>query len=525
MMRAGLPKSNQVVFLGDFLRSPHTHFAFRVLYRLLSNPIASVTGIMPKFFYSLTSDFNSHIRKIEELDISTTQSWIQLQEETVELPQWIQSLLPSEGDLVIGFEIAPSMCIWLSKHGIPYMNFFVHPVRFLPDLLFAVSTNNNAISKVLHRWSFQLDCAYDYANVLRALCIGDIADQAFIQSGTAMFVGQTSNDASVIQAGKTVKVRDYCARIQELTAQCSDILICPHPLGMADQMIYLLRNLGRGTIVNFNSYSLLSNENIKLVLTLSSSLGVEAKYFNKDVHFLLGEPLRPGGAMVASDANVHSLGHSILSVDFWKQIFGLNRLIPKGNCATSEFKAPNLFRSLFGAWAYDQLDPILRRKVSVQSTVVPPRPWKQINYNNLRKQVTTIDFRSSGNSFLYTCDGFHAAEDWGTWVDGCCAELIIPSEAICQPAFIQFKLQAYVNSLLPQQHIKVTVNKQAVTEFFISLSDNQPFLINLALPEQCDNFYLLQFEIPNAKSPQELGLSDETRKLGLGFIEAAFIDM
>lgn len=338
-----------------------------------------------------------------------------------------------------------------------------------------------------------------------------------------MFVGQMSNDASVIQAGRTVNVRDYCARIQALTAQCSDILICPHPLGMADQMIYLLRNLGRGTIVNYNSYSLLSHENIKLVLILSSSLGVEAKYFNKDVHFLLGEPLRPGGAMVASDTKVHSLGHSILSVDFWKQIFGLNRLMPKGKCATSEFKAPNLFRSLFGAWAYDQLDPILRRKVSVHSTVVPPRPWKRIKYHDLRNQVTTIDFCSSGNSFLYTGDGFHAAEDWGTWVDGCCAKLIIPSEAICQPAFIQFKLQAYVNSLLPQQHIKVTVNNQAVTEFFISLSDNQPFLIYLALPEQCDKFYLLQFEIPNAKSPQELGLSDDARKLGLGFIEAVFI--
>jgi hypothetical protein len=522
---AGIQKN--VVFTANFLRFPHGHFTFRILCRLLNNPIKHVIGNCPSVYFPdyFSSNNRQYLNQLATLGIAADTAWVAFHEDSADLPEMVRVALHSFSGLVIGFEIPPSICRWLSNAGVPYLSFFIHPVRFLPDLLFAVSTNSKYADRVLAKWSVDIDVAFEYANVLRALCIGDMPDQTFIQTGSALFIGQTAHDASIVRNGEMISPHNCINELQTLAERYPDMLISPHPLERITTMVNLLRLLKCGTLVNQNSYSLLSHESIDTVITLSSSLGVEARFFGKNAIFLLGEPLRPGGPLVSGDASVHAVGHCILSTAFWAQLLGFadpEKTAAPGN--NNLFKAPNLFRSLFGGWAYDQLDPVLRCKTATEKTSVPARSWSKIAYRELYPdRLSKINFQASGNSLLVAGDGFYDADDHGAWTDGHYAELLLPATAISACTGIHLRLHAFINLLSPLQRVTVKVNDSFLGNFYISSQGEHHAKIRLPSPEASRQYCKVQFELPDAKSPLELGISKDPRKLGLRFVEAVLL--
>ena len=144
---------------------------------------------------------------------------------------------------------------------------------------------------------------------------------------------------------------------------------------------------------------------------------------------------------MASDASLFAVGHPVLSRTFWMDVLGLAApdKHPSQPVANG-FKAPNLLRSLFGGWAYDQLDPILLRKAAMAPTFIGSQSWKRIEYRQVEKtedqviylhpKKLKINFKSSGNGLLFATAGFSQPEEDGTWTDAGCAEIIIPAENI-----------------------------------------------------------------------------------------------
>jgi FtsZ-binding cell division protein ZapB len=352
--------------------------------------------------------------------------------------------------------------------------------------------------------------------------------------GAAVFFGQTLGDSSVVANQRTVCALDYLPALREAAKRHASFILAPHPYEKFSVAMQLLRELGKGTIVNCNSYALLGHPNVESVITLSSSLGREAEFFGKKTTFLLGDPLRPGGSLVPRDAKLFTLGHTVLTELFWRDVLGLAAPEHAGLISPNLFHAPNLFRSLFGGWAYDQLDPVLRRKNALDKTYIHPQPWKRIEYRQTglpEEQVIyyhpkqlKLDFRASGNGFLYTSAGFSMAEKFGTWTEGTCAELVVPADLV-KPGTtaISFRLQPFVNHEATQQRVKLSVNHIPAGEFGLQAQGEYRVMFTLPASEPPTEYCSICFELPDACSPQALGLSSDSRLLGLRLIEAELV--
>lgn len=72
----------------------------------------------------------------------------------------------SECDLIVGFEMAPTIKRKLHVQGRPYINFYIHPLRFLRDLCFGVTTNTPMIASTLH---MQAIAQFEIDNQIRRL--------------------------------------------------------------------------------------------------------------------------------------------------------------------------------------------------------------------------------------------------------------------------------------------------------------------------------------------------------------------
>jgi hypothetical protein len=126
----------------------------------------------------------------------------------------------------------------------------------------------------------------------------------------------------------------------------------------------------------------------------------------------------------------------------------------------------------------------------------------------------TIDFSEKGNSTAYIWTGFSQPEPWGTWTDGAIATLVMnPDKRL--PGRITLQLQGFVEP--GPVHATVMINEKKVGQ--IELNKSKPagefsFRIPDEIPE--DGSLKLDLVIAEPKSPKELGLSNDDRKLAIG---------
>jgi len=146
-------------------------------------------------------------------------------------------------------------------------------------------------------------------------------------------------------------------------------------------------------------------------------------------------------------------------------------------------------------------------------------------YEELSTCRSSYDFSINGNVSPVLLDGFSSPEAFGRWTDGQYA-----SFECVYPAGLEKKLHSirlsFATSFSPgdiMQSAKVTVNGSHATEFVIG---SRPKEILLSLQDSSvksgDNVKI-EFEIPGAVSPKQLGLSEDVRKLGLGLKNIQFM--
>jgi hypothetical protein len=111
---------------------------------------------------------------------------------------------------------------------------------------------------------------------------------------------------------------------------------------------------------------------------------------------------------------------------------------------------------------------------------------------------------------------------WGTWTDGNVARLRIApvaNEGI-QLIFVA-RLLTFVNPLHARQHVDVLINGRLVNQWIFDSPEETERTVRmppdlLYYPETIE----ITFVIPTARSPAELGLSDDSRRLGIGLVHA-----
>lgn len=256
----------RIIITGDATRpnfdgTPHQLFNINWLYNLLREPIKLVTGIEP-LKITVTPDFRNTIEEWLKTDLNTRRiSWHLRQPE---FDYDINRLI------VIGFELPKNSLYQFSKLKIKYINVAIHPIRFTQDLIIGVQSNVKLPDEFILDET-QLCCALSFKELN-------------LPENTAIIVGQTSIDRSVIKNGKVVKLSDFERQIRKLVTKYNKVLFKPHPLELEPLGIEVIKKYNIETTTE-NIYDLLAQKNLTHVYGISSSVLYEAKFFGKEVTF------------------------------------------------------------------------------------------------------------------------------------------------------------------------------------------------------------------------------------------------
>jgi hypothetical protein len=133
-----------------------------------------------------------------------------------------------------------------------------------------------------------------------------------------------------------------------------------------------------------------------------------------------------------------------------------------------------------------------------------------------------IDFRKGGNGIRYIVKGWSGQENWGTWTDGSKASLKLPFAVAVLPAGQDLQLtieaNAFGNPKHPRQTVRVIVNDEDMGDFSLEAA-NDPQTLAVKIPRGTaakQNPIAVVLDLIDAVSPEELGFSQDPRKLGLG---------
>lgn len=128
----------------------------------------------------------------------------------------------------------------------------------------------------------------------------------------------------------------------------------------------------------------------------------------------------------------------------------------------------------------------------------------------------TIVFNKSGNVSEYKTTGFSQPESSRVWTDGEEAEIFIPLFDVVPNHFLHaaVEIEPFLAKKIKKQTVDVYVNGNFITKWNV----NAPGIYTFDLPydfKANDGILNIKFKIDSPKSPKELNLSDDARKLGI----------
>lgn len=302
----------------------------RWLFDILEYPLRESTGIEPQTFYSSVVD-PSKLNRQEFFALSgivlepkEAQFWYDDRQITQASLDYLRRFITPDM-LLIGYELSEQTRRLLTRIGVTYIDVWLHPIRYIDDILFAFASNHSFVHKALHDFDLDEQHYYLYASRLKVQAYkGYDRPEVSAPPGSALFVGQLMNDKSVIENGRPKSLLDYRDSFADLVRNSERVFYSRHPyLRSGDEQI-LRFALGFPNVVlaKHPSYHYLANTNIDRVMTISSSVGLEAKYFGKQVD-LLYRPIIPLGGGPESYASIYQ---DFVSPHFWAR--ALSSLMP-----------------------------------------------------------------------------------------------------------------------------------------------------------------------------------------------------
>lgn len=281
------------------------------------------------------------------------------------------------GAFVVGFELPPVIEWSLQRNGVPYITMAVHPARYLDDILFGMRSNNPAVQLVLRdqaipKREFQFMAGLQAAAVQK---------KSFFQpkANSMLIVGQVPNDASCISGGRFASLVDFRAEIVAAASMHQGVYFKAHPL-TDDKSVATRMREDWGLAVETTDesiYYLLSHPNVRHVLALSSSVGIEARYFGKESMLLLGDADRSwrNDDPEVSDAYQPQRG-DWLTPDFWRKILAPVMAVTQEDGLRLAPKVNRLRLSMGAFWGYNKTDTDLLVALGTEpGTVASERIW------------------------------------------------------------------------------------------------------------------------------------------------------
>lgn len=359
----------RIVLTGDVLRPREDAFLPRLtgnilwLHRLLRRPLAAATGLEVQALAwdpgtgQGAAGFDTPGFYAAAGATPDTAGWVGLFDAPT-LPREAASMLAApfaEAAVVIGFELAEVQKRLLSQLGVPWVDLNIHPIRFGPDLFFALQTGHPGILAGLAAHHAE-DAAFEpWADWLAAAAIKQPVAPPIEES--VLVVGQTEVDRSLIAGGRLLDLRDVADAFHRVVGPAARVLFRPHPYNPDG---FGLHELGlprtRIRVAEENAYLLLAQDAVESVVGVSSSLVEEARFFGKRGIFLGPPPFRIAPTRAALGPLMHaSVVEAWLWPDFWRDL--LAPLVPvRAHDGRRPALGPNALRlALRQFWGWDEV--------------------------------------------------------------------------------------------------------------------------------------------------------------------------
>jgi hypothetical protein len=457
-------------------------------------------------------------------------------------------------DLVIGFELPPIMKHWLTARGANYVSLYHHPLRFLRDQIFGVTTNIVTLADRLEglpadlRQPVQIDR-------MRALAARLAVDTAQVPEGFLFAIGQTVADSSLLAQGQFSRWRHHCARVKQIMRGFDGIYFQQHPYGQASDfvadMLYcgiespILTNLGNSYLHLFGSRAPME------VVTLSSSLGAEAQAAGHRVHFLLGDPREKFFDEGADLIRYFDVGHQLLDGEFWKLAANLGGgFDPLATYALGD----DHVRFTANQWAFGVLET--PGQVEIAKQVLYPLGAKDMS-PGLRKvlgtrgdfgkvevfpepcEISSPAFHMDIHPALarpgrdwrlpidqafgaeYLLEGFHDNERTHVWSGGPVARVRVPiglSVSKGCDVVVTCSVTVFSGALERAPVMAIAAEGRYLAYVFFSPQTGADARIEFMLP-QPSPFLDISFEFTDRASPASCGMSADVRELGFALTQ------
>ncbi len=145
-------------------------------------------------------------------------------------------------------------------------------------------------------------------------------------------------------------------------------------------------------------------------------------------------------------------------------------------------------------------------------------PIPQLPPVSLGQEFRTASSGGEGTQFLGP--GWSQPEPWGVWSDGASATLLMGLKESEKPLLLTVRARGFP---APSQHVVVRANGAEIAVWDVTAGIDQEWKALIPPAATAGQQLSIEFDIADPKSPQELGMSSDQRKLGLG-LEAFRLD-
>jgi len=374
-------KIKRIVFTGDVFRTDdaleqNQLSNVRWLRDELANTLHTVTNIVPEIRFR---------RNERDAGRSTLKRWYELLGRTASQQAWAatfwqdkppKALVEAVNDdyqdaLVIAVEMSPLLQSLLDALGVPWVDVTISPIRFLQDLLVSLRFSRHLSHNPAHPGLIGPHDIEAAAQHLRAYYGKNKLEHL---DGTAVYFAQTQADRTQItQHGQFFSVDATLAAI-ETNLQNRRLVVKAHPWAKANPILSLCHERFDARTTDDNTYAILASACDVTVLTISSSVGIEAEAFGKPVNFFSRDAL---GWIYSGPTSFWA--HR--SPSFWREL--LSPIFP-----VTSASEPDQAGVRFGNWR-DLLSAILpgRKKTDLEQGGIGNRLREKLGYFSIERDV------------------------------------------------------------------------------------------------------------------------------------------
>jgi FMN phosphatase YigB (HAD superfamily) len=326
-----------IFIASDFLMTKEKEQASnrRWLLDFLRRPIEQATHVEPQSFgSSLTRPdafSRAHFFALSgiEVDVAATQFWFDDALISDDSLTYLASHL-RPNCVIIGYELSEQTRRLLSRVDVPWVDMWLHPIRFLDDVLFGFAASSEAVYNAISTFHISEDVFYLYADRIRIQYYKGVRRPDLpIKPGSALFIGQTLEDKAICDGGRMLNLLDFRGAFERLGSQYGTVYYSRHPFVKSgdEAILKLVQSCGFAKVVDWPAYQMLASGRITKVVSISSSVVHEARYFGIETDFLF-KPVFQFGKQFGK--HYLSIYQEFVSPHFWSQ--ALAPLLPTTQC-------------------------------------------------------------------------------------------------------------------------------------------------------------------------------------------------